>query len=71
MGGSSGSGWTGGQRYRVKLTRKAAQEFKALPETMKIRVGREFDELERAPRHPGVIKLTGSEELYRVRAGDF
>lgn len=57
--------------YTVNFTNSAAREFRSLPSEIKHRVGNVVDSLQRTPRPPGVRKLQGHNELYRVRIGSY
>ncbi|MFN8499227.1 MAG: type II toxin-antitoxin system RelE/ParE family toxin [Anaerolineae bacterium] len=56
---------------RSELLNSAAKEFRGLPTDAKRRVRAAIDLLVENPRHPGVIKLQGRANLYRVRVGDY
>lgn len=57
--------------YTVTFTNSAAREFRSLPSEIKRRVGNVVDSLQRTPRPPGVRKLQGRDELYRLRIGPY
>ncbi len=57
--------------YRVELTPAAARQFRKLTPEVRKRVRAKIDALAVNPRPPGVEKLEGDEELYRVRTGDY
>lgn len=58
--------------YELLITARAAKEIDALPREKERRavVGR-IRKLRDQPRPPGCTKLTGSEDLYRVRQGRY
>ena len=56
--------------YIVEFTKPALREFKALERAMQRRVSTRIDELANNPFPPGVKKLQGETELYRIRIGD-
>jgi mRNA interferase RelE/StbE len=58
-------------RYEVQLTRRAARDLAAVPESDRKRIARKIDRLEDDPRPTGCRKLAGSEDLYRIRSGDY
>ena len=58
-------------RYQVEFVTAAAREFRGLPRDVKRRVGDAIDLLAENPRHSGVIKLQGRQNLYRIRVGDY
>ena len=57
--------------YTVTLLRDAQKALDKLEAELRGRVVRAMRLLEDDPRHPGVIKLAGPEDLYRVRVGDW
>ena len=54
--------------YRVILSRRAEDEFDTLPAHVRKRVARWINLLADDPRRPGVKKLEGHDDLYRVHA---
>ncbi|HMO25295.1 MAG TPA: type II toxin-antitoxin system RelE/ParE family toxin [Tepidisphaeraceae bacterium] len=59
-------------KYEVEFTRSAEREFEKLQRAVRDRLGRKFLKLESDPRKlPGVTKLSGAEDLYRLRDGDY
>ncbi|MBA2662863.1 MAG: type II toxin-antitoxin system RelE/ParE family toxin [Bradymonadaceae bacterium] len=57
--------------YTVELTKSAAREFKKLERAIQVRVAQAIDALKDEPRPEGVRKLSGAENLWRVRVGDY
>ena len=57
--------------YRIELKPAAARELAALAARDRGRVSKRIDALAANPRPPGVEKLKGAENLWRVRAGDY
>ena len=57
--------------YRVELKPSAERALTALQRRDRIRVARKIDALATDPRPPGVEKLKGAEDLWRVRTGDY
>lgn len=57
--------------YRVELKPSAASQVKKLEHGMQRRVLAKFRQLAENPRPPGVQKLQGPDDFYRVRVGDF
>jgi mRNA interferase RelE/StbE len=57
--------------YRVELRPAALRDLKSLPREVLDRVSEKIDSLPENPRPPGVEKLSGSEDSYRVRVGDY
>lgn len=58
-------------KYAVRLGPRACKALDGLPGDMHGRVMRKLEALEGNPRPAGVEKLTGREDLYRVRVGDW
>jgi len=58
-------------RYTVAFTNSAAREFKALERATQRRISARIDELANHPFPPGVKKLQGEPDLYRIRIGDY
>jgi mRNA interferase RelE/StbE len=57
--------------YAIEVRPIALRELKALPEDIRRRVVGKIDSLADNPRPPGVEKLAGTENSYRVRVGDY
>jgi mRNA interferase RelE/StbE len=57
--------------YTVRIERAAGKAFDRLPPATKQRVAATIDTLGENPRHVGVIKLTDSDNGYRVRVGRY
>ena len=57
--------------YRVEVKKSAVKEIAALPRRDQRRVVRAIDALADEPRPEGVRKLTGAEDVYRIRVGDY
>jgi mRNA interferase RelE/StbE len=55
----------------VDFSKKAAKEFAALPRKTQQQLKPKIDALADDPRPSGVKKLSGSEDVYRIRAGDY
>ena len=58
-------------KYTVRLGPRARKTLDRLPGDMQGRVVRKLQALEGNPRPVGVEQLTGPEDLYRVRVGDW
>lgn len=58
-------------RYRVEISPKAQRQLRALPKPMLRRIDARIQALADDPRPPGVTKLQGAENRYRIRAGDY
>lgn len=57
--------------YTVELKPAARRDLKALPPDTQRRIRPKIDALAFDPRPPGVKKLAGQENLWRVRVGDY
>ncbi|MEW6141243.1 MAG: type II toxin-antitoxin system RelE/ParE family toxin [Thermodesulfobacteriota bacterium] len=57
--------------YRVLFVSRAERAFKRLSADVQDRIISEINSLAEEPRPAGAVKLTGSENLYRVRVGDY
>ena len=57
--------------YSIELRPAALRDLKRLPKEVLDRVSRKINSLADNPRPPGVEKLSGSEDSYRVRVGDY
>ncbi len=59
------------RRYEVVLTKAATRGLSGLPKTDLPRVDAKIRALGDDPRPPSSKKLTGVENLYRIRSGDY
>lgn len=57
--------------YSVTFARSARKELEKLPSSIGRRVFDRIEALTKTPRPPGVIKLQGSKNLWRMRVGDY
>jgi mRNA interferase RelE/StbE len=57
--------------YSVVFARSARKELEGLPETIRRRVVSQIEQLASEPRPAGGRKLVGSEDLWRLRIGDY
>lgn len=57
--------------YDVQFAASAARSFRKLEPPVQRRLARAIDALAIRPRPDGVVKLAASEELYRVRVGEY
>jgi mRNA interferase RelE/StbE len=57
--------------YRIEFTRQAERQFKALPRNIQTRLKSHIDRLIEDPRPSGAYKLSGKDDLYRIRVGDY
>jgi mRNA interferase RelE/StbE len=57
--------------YRVELKQSAVDSLSKIPTNDRKRIGKKIDTLAVNPRPRGVLKLTGDENMYRIRSGDY
>jgi mRNA interferase RelE/StbE len=57
--------------YQIDFSRLAEKQFEALPTQVQQRLQPRIDALAEAPRPPGVLKMEGEENLYRIRVGNY
>ena len=57
--------------YQIEFTKKAAKEFRSLPEQEKKRLQKAINLLIIDPNPRGSIKLSGEDNLYRIRVGNY
>jgi mRNA interferase RelE/StbE len=56
--------------YRIEFTKQAAKLFKKLSNQDQQRLKPKIDALAQNPRPSGVVKLSGEDDLYRIRVRD-
>lgn len=57
--------------YRIDFARSARKELEALPDSIAFRVLSRVEKLATTPRPSGCRKLAGSDNLWRIRIGDY
>jgi mRNA interferase RelE/StbE len=57
--------------YAVRYSRAAERQFDDLPQTARQRIAPAIDALAEQPRPPGVVKMKGGEDRWRIRVGDY
>ena len=57
--------------YQIEFTSSAARALSKLSETLQSRITPKIDALANQPRPPGVEKLHGHRNRYRLRVGDY
>ncbi len=57
--------------FKVILKPSVEKDLRALPQSVVARVWRKIEGLQSEPLPRGSLKLEGSEELHRVRVGDY
>ncbi len=59
------------QKYSIVFAPAALRQLRKLPTRDQKRIVREIETLEDDPRPPGVKKLIGKDDLWRIRIGDY
>lgn len=57
--------------YTVEISPAAQRQIKKLPAPVQLEILSLLTELQSDPRAPGVKKMVGEENLYRIRAGKY
>jgi len=57
--------------YTLEFRPRALRDLKGLPQNVQRRILEPIENLADDPRPPGVKKLSGTEDLYRIRVGDY
>ncbi|TXH47636.1 MAG: type II toxin-antitoxin system RelE/ParE family toxin [Desulfurellales bacterium] len=57
--------------WQVRIDRAAERAMRRLPKPLLTRIQAAIDRLALDPRPPGCLKLTGSDNLWRIRVGDW
>jgi mRNA interferase RelE/StbE len=57
--------------YAIEFRPAARRDLKSLPADAQKRISKKIDSLAGNPRPPGMEKLSGREDSYRVRVGDY
>jgi mRNA interferase RelE/StbE len=57
--------------YQVEIAPAAQRQIKKLPQPIQERILQRLERLAIDPRSEGVVKLSGAEDLYRIRVGDY
>jgi mRNA interferase RelE/StbE len=57
--------------YEIEFSSKAEKQFKKLETSVQSRLARKIDNLSTEPKPAGYTKLSGEQDIYRIRAGDF
>jgi len=58
-------------RWQLRTTGRAERELAALPEAVRQRIARRIDLLQIEARPRGSLKLAGTDDLWRLRVGDY
>lgn len=57
--------------YHITFTRSARKELEALKDPLLLRIIRNIEALAIEPRPANCRKLTGADDLWRIRVGDY
>jgi len=57
--------------YTIEFKPSAARDFSNLPKLIQKRLAPQINALEADPHPQGVVKLSGSKNLFRIRLGDY
>ena len=57
--------------YQIEFSRQADRQFRNLPSQIQQRLKSLIDSLAATPRPYGSEKLSGTDQLYRLRVGDY
>jgi len=57
--------------YSVVFARSASKELRSLDSKVALRILKRVEALSKNPRPPGVVKLEGATDLWRIRAGEW
>jgi mRNA interferase RelE/StbE len=57
--------------YKAQVMPAAAKQLEKLPRIEQARIVAAIHDLEDDPRPPGSVKLAGTENLWRIRVGDY
>jgi mRNA interferase RelE/StbE len=57
--------------YRIEFAPAAERQFRRLSREIQVRLKPRIDALANNPRPHGTKKLSGEEDLYRIRIGDY
>ncbi|BFU91966.1 MAG: cytotoxic translational repressor of toxin-antitoxin stability system [Nitrospira sp.] len=57
--------------YQIEFSRQADRQFRTLSSQIQQRLKSRIDSLAATPRPHGSEKLSGADQLYRIRVGDY
>ena len=57
--------------WRIEIKPRAEKALGDIPNPHRRRIAKAIDGLARAPRPAGCVKLTGADNAYRIRVGDY
>ena len=57
--------------YRIEVKPQAEKALAGIPNPHRRRIAKAIDALARAPRPAGCVKLTGADDAYGIRVGDY
>ena len=56
---------------RIEVKPQAEKALARIPNPHRRRIAKAIDGLARVPRPAGCVKLTGADDVYRIRVGDY
>jgi mRNA interferase RelE/StbE len=59
------------RHYALEFRPAAVRQLRKLPKDALVRLRTATEALRRDPRPPGAVKLAGTDDLWRIRVGDF
>lgn len=59
------------KKYKLYIRKRALKTLQSLQAETKMRIKDAIGRLEKIPRHKGIRKLIGSDNLYRLRVGNY
>ena len=57
--------------YAIKIKKSALKTIKRVEKSVKVKIWTAISELSDDPRPPGCVKMSGAEDLWRIRVGDW
>jgi len=58
-------------KYRLEIAPSAVRQLSGLPRPVQLRLDKKILGLEEHPRPRGAVKLVGTDDLYRIRVGEY
>ena len=58
-------------KYEIELTASAARSLRKLERPAQVRIAHAIDSLANDPRPRGAVKLSGDDDFFRIRTGDY
>jgi mRNA interferase RelE/StbE len=57
--------------YIITFARSALKDLEQIDRSVSRRIIKKIEQLKNNPRPPGCVKLSGSNDLWRIRIGDY